>query len=67
MSAVDIIEVIINIGRYCKEQNVHMFIIIIGSQKRFHNKVDAVNANLRNRCEEYGLGFTFSSRQFTSK
>lgn len=67
MSAVDIIEVIINIGRYCKEQNVDMFIIIIGSQKRFHNKVDAVNANSRNRCEEYGLGFTFSSRQFTSK
>ena len=60
MSANDIVEGIINIGRYCKEQNVNDVIIsslICRTQHHLQNKVNAVNTMLMRRCKIYGLGY----------
>ena len=58
MSANDIAEGIINIGRYCKEHNVNNVTIsslICRSQKHFQHRVNAVNTMLMNGCKNYGL------------
>ena len=58
MSAHDIVEGIINIGGYCKEQNVDDGIIsslICRTQHHLQNKVNAVNAMLMHRFKIYGL------------
>ena len=79
MSANDIAEGIINIGRYSKENNVNNITIsslICWSQKHFQRKVNAVNTMLMNRYKNYGLGYIdncnikvgfFSTRWVTSK
>ena len=64
MSANDIVERIINIGRYCKEENVNDFIIsslISRTQHHLQNKVNAVNGMLMHRCKIYGLGYIVKS------
>ena len=64
MSANDITEGIINIGRYCKEHNVTTVTIsslTCRSQKHFQHKVNAVNTILMNRCKNYGLGYIDNS------
>ena len=64
MSANNIAEGIINIGRYCKEHNVNNITIsslICRSQKHFQHKVNAVNTMLMNRCKNYGLGYNDNS------
>ena len=64
MSANDIVEGIINIGRYCKEQNVNDVIIsslICRTQHHLQNKVNAVNAMLMHRCKIHGLGYIDNS------
>ena len=60
ISANDIVEGIINIGKYCKEQNVNDVIIsslICRTQHHLRNKVNAVNEMLMQRCKIYGLGY----------
>ena len=56
MSSNDIVEGIINIGRYCKEQNFNDVIIssLICGTQHLQNKVNAVNAMLMHRCKIYG-------------
>ena len=64
MSADDIAEGIINIGRYCKEHsvnNVTISSLICRSQKHLQHKVNAVNTMLMNRCRNYGLGYIDNS------
>ena len=64
MSANDIAEGIINIGRYCKEHNVNNVTIsslICRSQKHLQHRVNAVNTMLMNRCRNYGLGYIDNS------
>ena len=64
MSANDIAEGIINIGRYCKEHNVNNFTIsslICRSQKHFQHKVNAVYTMLMIRCKNYGLCYIVNS------
>ena len=64
MSANDIAEGIINIGRYCKEHNVNNVTIsslICRSQKHLQHRVNAVNTMLMNRCKNYGLGYIDNS------
>ena len=64
MSANDIVEGSINIGRYCKEQNVNDVIIsslICRIQHHLQNKVNAVNAMFIHRCKIYGLGYIDNS------
>ena len=64
MSANDIAEGIINIGRYCKEHNVNNVTIsslICRSQKHLQHRVNAVNTMLMNRCKNYGLGYNDNS------
>ena len=64
MSANDIAEGIINIGRYCKEHNVNNVTIsslICGSQIHFKHKVNVVNTMLMNRCKDCGLGYIDNS------
>ena len=60
MSANDIAESIINIGRYFKEHNVNNVTIsslIRRSQKYFQHKMKAVNTMLMNKCKNDGLGY----------
>ena len=63
MSANDIVEGIINIGRYGKEQNVNVIIfsLICRTQHHLQNKVNAVKAMLMHRCKIYGLGYIDNS------
>ena len=64
MSANDIAEGIINIGRYCKEHNVNNVTIsslICRSQKHLQHRVNAVNTMLMNRCKNDGLGYIDNS------
>ena len=66
MSANDIAEGIINIGRYSKEHNVNIVTISSlicrsHSQIHFQQKVNAVNTMLMNRCKNYGLGYIDNS------
>ena len=64
MSANDIAEGIINIGRYCKEHNVNNVTIsslICRSQKHFQHRLNAVNTMLMNRCKNFGLGYIDNS------
>ena len=60
MSANDIAEGIIKVGKYCKEHNVNYVAIsslICRSQFHLQQKINAVNTMLKNRCELLGLGF----------
>ena len=64
MSANDIAEGIINIGRYSKEHNVNnasISSLICRPQKHFQHKVDAVNKMLMNRCKNYDIGYSDNS------
>ena len=64
ISANDIVAGIINIGRYCKEENVNNVIIsslICRTQHHLQNKVNAVKAMLIHRCKIYGLGYIGNS------
>ena len=64
MSANDIVEGIINIGKYCKEKNVNNVIIsslIRRTQHHLQNKVNTVNAMLMYRCKIYGLSYIDNS------
>ena len=64
MSANDIAEGIINIGRCCKKYNVNNVTIsslVCRSQKHFQHRVNAVNTMLMNRCKNYGLGYIDNS------
>ena len=64
MSAYDITEGIINIGRYCKEynvKNVTMSSLICRSQRHLQHKVNAVNTMVINRCKRHGLGYIDNS------
>ena len=63
MSANDIAEGTINIGRYCKEHNcnVTIYSLISRSQKHLQHKVNAVNTVLMNRLKNYGLGYIDNS------
>ena len=64
MSANDIAEGIINIGRCCKKYNVKNVTIsslVCRSQKHFQHRVNAVNTMLMNRCKNYGLGYIDNS------
>ena len=58
MSANDIAEGVINIGRYCKDHNVNNVTIsslICRFQKHLQHRGNAVNTMLMNRCKNYGL------------
>ena len=60
MSANDIAEGIINIGRYCKVHNVNNVTIcslICRSQKHLQHRLSAMNTMLINRCKSYVLGY----------
>ena len=64
MSANDMAECIVNIGRYSKEHNVNNVTIsslICRSQIHFQDKVNAVNTVLMNRYKNYGLGYIDNS------
>ena len=64
MSANDMAECIVNIGRYSKEHNVNNVTIsslICRSQIHFQDKVNAVNTILMNRYKNYGLGYIDNS------
>ena len=64
MSANDIAQGIINIGRYCKEKNVNDVLIsslICRAQPNLQNKVNEVNKILFNTCKLYGLGYINNS------
>ena len=64
MSADDIAEGIIKVGKYCKEHNVNDVAIsslIYRLQFHLQQKINAVNTMLKNRCKLFRLGFIDSS------
>ena len=64
MSANDIAEGIIKVGKYCKEHNVNDVAIsslICRSQFHLQQKINAVNTMLKNICKLFGLGFIDNS------
>ena len=63
MSANDIEQGIINIGRYCREHvnNVTKSSLICRSQKHLQHRANTVNTMLMNRCKNYGLGYIDNS------
>ena len=63
MSADDIVEDIINIGKYCKEGNVINVIVysLKCRSQKYSVKVKAVNRMLVNCCKDYGFGYVHNS------
>ena len=70
MSANDIAEGIIKVGKYCKEHNVNdaaISSLICRSQFHLQQKINAVNTMLKNRCKLFGLGFIDNSLSNANK